>query len=140
MRSIIISFFLGVLLKVFTLSALAAPIDVYEFPTETDRDRYQKLVEELRCPKCQNQNLTDSNSQIAVDLRGEVARMVQEGKGDREIVDFMVARYGDFVLYRPPVQSNTYVLWLGPSVMFGLGVIVFLVIVLRRSKLDDDED
>ena len=132
------------LLYLSSVFAGAAAIDVYDFATNDDRLRYRGLVDELRCPKCQNQNLSDSNSQIAIDLRGEVARMVLEGKSNREVIDFMVQRYGDFVLYRPPVQSNTMVLWVGPSVMFGLGLLIFGAVVYGRSKqaadVDDDLD
>ena len=123
-----------------SFQAYGTAIDVHEFGSDEDRGRYRVLIDELRCPKCQNQNLSDSNSQIAIDLRDEVARMVQEGQTDDQIIDFMVTRYGDFVLYRPPVQSNTMVLWVGPSVMFGLGLLVFGIIIFRRSKAADDAD
>ncbi|MCH2219517.1 MAG: cytochrome c-type biogenesis protein CcmH [Dechloromonas sp.] len=73
--------------------------------------RLTKLSEELRCLVCQNQNIADSNAELAQDLRREIRGMIKEGKSDKEIIDFMVARYGDFVLYRPPVQGNTLLLW-----------------------------
>lgn len=78
-----------------------AAIDTYEFASEAERQRYRTLVEELRCPKCQNQNIADSNAPIAMDLRDEVYQMVEAGKTDAQIIDFLVARYGDFVLYNP---------------------------------------
>lgn len=111
-----------------------AAIGVYEFESESQRDRFQLLVHELRCPKCQNQTLSDSNSQIAIDLRDEVARMVKEDLSNSEVNEYMVNRYGDFVLYRPPVQTNTLVLWWGPVVMLGLGALIFVSIILRRRK------
>ena len=74
-----------------------AAIDTYEFKDEAERERFRVLTEELRCPKCQNQNIADSNAPIATDLRREIFRMLEEGKGDDEIVDYLVARYGDFV-------------------------------------------
>jgi len=118
-----------------------AAIGAYDFESEDQRLRYQFLVHELRCPKCQNQNLSDSNSQIAIDLRDEVARMVLEGKPDDEIKNYMVSRYGDFVLYRPPVQSNTVLLWWAPAIMLGTGMLIFFIIILRRrGQLDPHEN
>ncbi len=124
------------------MSASVFAIDVVEFDDAVERERYHRLTYELRCPKCQNQNLIDSNSQISQDLRREVARLINEGKNDEEIKTQMVALYGDFILYRPPVQSNTVVLWLGPVVMMALGLLVFGVILIKRMKteiLDDEE-
>ena len=112
----------------------ASPIDTYSFKSEVDKIRYQALVKELRCPKCQNQNLADSNSQIAVDLREQVYVMINEGKSDKEIVDYMVARYGDFVLYRPKVNEYTYMLWFGPAIFLLIGAVV-VVLILRRKAL-----
>lgn len=83
-----------------------AAIDTYEFASEAERQRYRTLVEELRCPKCQNQNIADSNAPIAMDLRDEVYQMVEAGKTDAQIIDFLVARYGDFVLYNPRDQPH----------------------------------
>ena len=114
-------------------------IDIYEFDTDSQRERYHRLVDELRCPKCQNQNLAGSNSQIAADLRRELYRLLQEGKTDREIKQFMVARYGDFVLYRPPLQTNTLLLWLLPVTLLLVGVVVVAMIVRhRRLRVEED--
>jgi len=111
----------------------ASPIDTYIFTDDVSKKRYQALVKELRCPKCQNQNLADSNSQIAVDLREQVYLMINEGKSDKEIVDYMVARYGDFVLYRPKVNELTYLLWFGPAIVLLLGVVVVVLVVRRKA-------
>lgn len=116
-------------------SAQASPVDTYEFRDEVTKIRFQALSKELRCPKCQNQNLADSNSPIAADLRKELYELLQQGKADSEVVSFMVDRYGEFVLYRPRVSSLTYVLWFGPIVLILLGVIVVIVIV-RRKPVD----
>lgn len=86
-------------------SANASPVDTFQFKDEATKVRFQVLSKELRCPKCQNQNLADSNSKIAVDLRKNLYNLLQEGKSDQEIIDFMVYRYGDFVLYRPDRKS-----------------------------------
>ncbi|QOL25866.1 cytochrome c-type biogenesis protein CcmH [Thalassotalea sp. LPB0316] len=120
-------------------SAQASPIDTYQFKNEVDKTRYQALVKELRCPKCQNQNLADSNSQIAVDLREQVYVMINEGKSDKEIVDYMVARYGDFVLYRPKVNEMTYILWFGPAVLLLIGAIVVVMIVRKKAPPQADK-
>ncbi|MBI2305933.1 MAG: cytochrome c-type biogenesis protein CcmH [Rhodocyclales bacterium] len=95
--------------------------------------RVQKLAEELRCLVCQNQNLADSHAELAIDLKNQVREMLQAGKSEKEVVDYMVQRYGDFVLYRPPVKMTTLLLWGGPFVLFagGLGV---LFINLRRRR------
>lgn len=114
---------------------LASPVETFEFNDEVTKVRFQALSKELRCPKCQNQNLADSNSPIAQDLRKELYQLLQQGKADSEIVDFMVNRYGEFVLYRPRVSAVTYVLWFGPAVLIVLAIIVVIVIV-RRKPLD----
>lgn len=105
------------LLAVLCLPALAGVVDTGEFSSEVLRLRYLDLTDELRCPKCQNQNLAGSNSAIAVDLRGEVRRLLEEGRSDTEIIDFLVARYGDFVRYRPPLKSTTWLLWGAPGLL-----------------------
>ncbi|MCC6076864.1 cytochrome c-type biogenesis protein [Pseudomonas sp. GCM10022188] len=116
-----------------SLGAQAA-IDTYEFNDEAARARYRTLTEELRCPKCQNQNIADSDAPIAMDLRREIHRMLGEGKSDEEIVDFLVARYGDFVRYNPPVNARTWLLWYGPWVLLATGLGVLTLIVLRRRR------
>ena len=105
-----------------------AVIETYEFKTADQQARFKTLVAELRCPKCQNQNLADSNSEIATDLRAEVYRLIDEGQSDEMIVDHLVARYGEFVRYRPAVDSRTIWLWGLPAIMLLIGLIVaFLV-------------
>ena len=122
------------LILVFVASTGQAGIDTYEFDTQEDRYRYNRFIDELRCPKCKNQNLAGSNAPIAQDLRRELYRLIQEDQSDDDIVEFMVARYGDFVLYRPPLQKNTYVLWYGPIAMLLLGIVILALIIYRRSK------
>lgn len=122
-----------------SLSALAA-IDTYEFADEATRERFHQLTYELRCPKCQNQNLQDSNSPIASDLRNEIYKMLQAGSNNAEIIDFMVARYGDFVLYRPPVNQMTYILWYGPAALVIMGVLVVLIITRKKKRAGQMQD
>jgi cytochrome c-type biogenesis protein CcmH len=96
---------------------------------------FSELAKELRCPKCQNQNLSDSNAMIAADLRRELYSQVKEGKTEQQIIDFMVDRYGEFVLYRPALNSRTAVLWYGPVVILALALFILaMVIINRRSK------
>tara|TARA_R110000744_G_scaffold22171_8_gene57070 strand:- start:525 stop:992 length:468 start_codon:yes stop_codon:yes gene_type:complete len=130
----------SLLLSFFWLSSTnASPVDTFQFNDETTELRFQILSKELRCPKCQNQNLADSNSKIAIDLRKNLYNLLQEGKTDQEIIDFMVYRYGDFVLYRPPLKEQTYILWFGPVIIL-FGFIMGVVFVLRkRSKVKANE-
>lgn len=114
-----------------------AAIDTYEFRDEAERERFRVLTEELRCPKCQNQNIADSNAPIATDLRREIYRMLKAGKSNDEIVDFLVARYGDFVRYKPPVNGRTLLLWYGPAGLLAGGLLVLGVIVLRRRRVEN---
>lgn len=97
--------------------------------------RYNELTLELRCLVCQNQNLADSDAPLAQDLRKEIYDMLQKGQSDDEIKTFLIDRYGDFVLYRPPMQGNTMVLWLMPAVLFLGGGLVIFIIVRKRSRL-----
>lgn len=122
----------------FSSLTMASPVDTYVFQDKVTEIRFNALNKELRCPKCQNQNLADSNSPIAADLRREVYELLQQGKADIEIVDFMVSRYGEFVLYRPRVSSLTYLLWYGPAGLLFVGVIV-VVIILRRKPVKKEQ-
>lgn len=109
-----------------------AAIDAYQFRDEAERARYSELTRELRCPKCQNQDIADSNAPIAADLRKEIYRMLGEGRSNQQIIDFMVDRYGEFVRYKPQLTSRTWLLWFGPAVLLIGGLVVIGVIVGRR--------
>ncbi|HHQ2526229.1 TPA: cytochrome c maturation protein CcmH [Pseudomonas aeruginosa] len=125
--------FLATALLALALCGVArAAIDTYEFASDAERERFRNLTRELRCPKCQNQDIADSNAPIAADLRKQIYGQLQQGKNDGEIVDYMVARYGDFVRYKPPVNERTWLLWFGPGALLLFGVLVIGVIVLRR--------
>ncbi len=102
--------------------------------------RLRALEEELRCLVCQNQTLADSNAPLAEDLRREVRELAVGGKSDAEIKQYLVARYGDFVLYRPPVKSTTWLLWFGPFVLLVAGGGIWWLITRRRSRKDADDD
>lgn len=110
-----------------------AAIDPYEFDNEPQHERYQHFIEEMRCPKCQNQNLAGSDAPIANDLRHELQRLLKEGKSDREITDYMVSRYGEFILYEPPFDKKTAALWLAPVAFLIIGIGVLIKIARRRA-------
>ncbi|MFT2097203.1 cytochrome c-type biogenesis protein CcmH [Marinomonas sp. 2405UD66-6] len=119
------------LVLAFSVSSMAD--EIMQFSSALNKTRYQSLIEELRCPKCQNQNLADSASGIAVDLREQVHQMIENRKTDQEIIEYMVARYGEFVLYRPQQSSATFLLWYGPFILLGLGLVAF-ALVLRANR------
>lgn len=114
-----------VTLGVLMTAPLPAAIDAFEFDNPQQEQRYRALISELRCPKCQNQNIADSNAPLAADLRQKVYGMLQQDQSDTEIINFMTARYGDFVTYRPPLKPLTWPLWFGPLagvVLVGIGL------------------
>lgn len=100
--------------------------------------RVQAIAAELRCLVCQNQTIADSNAELAQDLRRQVREMLLQGKSEREILDFMTARYGDFVLYRPPVNSSTALLWYGPAALMVGGLATLAWVLRRRARLAAD--
>jgi cytochrome c-type biogenesis protein CcmH len=122
------------------LSAPArAAIEAYQFESAQMEADYNKLIAELRCLVCQNQNLAGSDADLAHDLRRETYEMLNEGKSPQQVVDFMVERYGDFVLYRPQFKSTTYLLWLGPFLLL-VGVLVMLIRRLRAPSSRPEVD
>ncbi len=134
---------LVLLVALFIAAPAFAAVNLYQFDDPAQETRYKKLIAELRCLVCQNQNLADSDAELAQDLRGKTYNMIRDGKTDAEIIDYMVQRYGDFVLYRPPLRTSTALLWLGPFIIFGVGVAVLINVIRRRRKMaavnvDDD--
>jgi len=126
---------LSIVLLTLGLATVAhAAIDTYQFKSESERLRFRELTQELRCPKCQNQDIADSNAPIAADLRREIFRMLGEGKDNQQIIDFMVDRYGEFVRYKPALTSRTALLWFGPGGLLLAGFVVIGVIVRRRRR------
>ncbi|TXS90938.1 cytochrome c-type biogenesis protein CcmH [Parahaliea aestuarii] len=125
-----------VLLWCWAVAALAV-IETYEFSSPELEARYHALSQELRCPKCQNQNIADSNAPIAQDLRKQLYQQLESGASDEEILDYMVARYGEFVRYRPEMAGPTLILWLAPVLLLAAGVVVALL-VLRSRRGDRD--
>lgn len=117
------------------LNLAQAAIEELDFASAQDRARYEKLVEELRCPKCTSGNLAGSDAPIAADLRAEIYKQIEAGRTDEEIQSFMTARYGDFILYRPPLKPGTVLLWFGPL----LFLLVGLFIVRRMVRANNSE-
>lgn len=115
-------------------SVVLAGINAYEFSSPGEEARFRQLIQELRCPKCQNQNIADSDAPLAKDLKDIIYDKVRAGESDAQILAYMQKRYGDFILYRPPVKPSTWLLWFGPGVLL-LGGIIGLLIYIRRRDL-----
>lgn len=110
----------------------SASVDLYEFDNLEQELRYRALAEELRCLVCQNQNIADSDAGLARDLKDQVVELIKSGRSDAEIKDYLVQRYGDFVLYDPPFKAQTLLLWLGPLVFIVFAIAI--VIIINRQK------
>ena len=110
-------------------SVAFSAIDALNFSSPQQESDYHQLTQSLRCPQCQNNNIADSNATIAVDMRGKVFELLQEGKSKNDVVEYMVARYGNFVTYDPPMTASTLVLWIAPLLLVLLG----LIFLLRRK-------
>jgi cytochrome c-type biogenesis protein CcmH len=128
-----------VLWLVLSRAALAIDTEV-AFEDPVLNERYRALIREIRCPKCLNESIAESHAPVAADLRREVRRLIGEGASDDEVKTFLSSRYGEFVLYRPPVSSTTWALWAGPFVFLGVGGVVFWRIVVARRRQPIDED
>lgn len=113
-----------------------AAIDHYAFEDDSLRQRYLQLVKELRCPKCQNQNIADSNAPISNDLRQQVYLQLKQGKSDSEITRYMVKRYGQFIVYRPPISAETLILWLAPLAFVVIGLACVIAMARRSGRVE----
>lgn len=120
---------LGILLS----WSAAAAIDTYQFKTVEQEQQYRELTEQLRCPKCQNNSIADSNAIIAADMRNKVYELMMQGQSKQQVVDYMVARYGNFVTYEPPVTPATLILWVGPLLFVLIGGAVVIMRTRRRQ-------
>ncbi|HST27362.1 MAG TPA: cytochrome c-type biogenesis protein [Rudaea sp.] len=136
-----------VLIVVVLLAGLHAAfaIDPLPFKDRAEEVRFQKLTRQLRCLVCQNQDLADSDADLAKDLRRQVFQMMQEGKTDDQIKQYLVSRYNDFVLYDPPLHAGTWLLWFGPFAFLALGAAVVVTILRKRTRqplaaVDSEED
>jgi cytochrome c-type biogenesis protein CcmH len=132
---------LPVLFGLLLVTTLALAIDTeHAFEDPALQARYEHIIAEVRCLKCQNQSIKDSNAFLAADLRREIRRMLEEGMSDAEIYDFLVERYGEFALYRPRASGKTLFLWLAPALLLVAGAIVLVRILRRRMALPVDDD
>ncbi|MDY6991281.1 MAG: cytochrome c-type biogenesis protein [Pseudomonadota bacterium] len=123
------------ILILFTSSvSFAVDNNPTEFVNAQQAMRYQVLTEKLRCVVCQNQSVADSNAELAQDIRELVRQKILQGQTDAEITDFLVERYGDFVLYEPPLKPKTYLLWLGPAVLFFSALLTLIYFLFRHAK------
>jgi cytochrome c-type biogenesis protein CcmH len=138
MNKILSSLVFAIALSV-VVGAIAAPIETFKFDSPDTEKVFHKLSEELRCLVCQNQNIAESNADLAKDLRLEMYNMLMDGKTEDEIVDFMVQRYGDYVLYRPPFKPMTWLLWFGPLIVFLIGLI-FVIRFMRSQMSESSQD
>lgn len=126
---------------VLLLSGSAWAIDTGRaFEDDETQARYERIISEVRCVQCQNQTIKDSNVQIASDLRREIRRLLAEGKSDGEVFDFLVARYGEFVLYRPPMSGVSILLWIAPGLFLVIGGLVAVRVVRKRMSMPIDID
>ncbi|MDP0562765.1 MAG: cytochrome c-type biogenesis protein CcmH [Candidatus Endonucleobacter sp. (ex Gigantidas childressi)] len=132
----IIRKYLFILVAMQVLSSAFAAFHDYQFPSVEQEQRFFKLINEIRCPTCQNQTIADSDAVIAHDLRREIHQLLIDGADDQKVIDFMLKRYGDFVLYRPQLNSKTAALWFGPFILLLLGFLAILIIVNKHKSID----
>ena len=125
---------LALLLGVYATALSAQAIEPLPFKDHAQELRFQHLTAELRCPMCQNETLADSNAPIARDLRHQVFALMQQGKSDAEIKQYLVDRYSDYVLYDPPVNAATWLLWFGPLLILLIGTVVVVVTIRKRAR------
>lgn len=132
----------GILLVLILSSASVAgqSRDIYQFDSREQEQRFQTLTSELRCPKCQNQNIADSNAPISKDMREAVHRMMSDGASDEEITNALVSRFGEFVRYKPEVDGRTIMLWATPALVVFIGIIIVALTVRRSSRANTDAD
>ena len=129
----------SLLITLIWLCSITAPLSAatlaeYEFDDPAKTQNFRAIIEEMRCLVCQNESLAGSNAELAVDLRNEIYDMMQAGKTKDDIIRFMVDRYGDFVLYDPPMKPSTYPLWFGPLFLFLIGALLLLRTLNRKKQ------
>lgn len=108
---------------------------LYPFDDPKQAAQFQHLIHDVRCLVCQNQDLADSHAELAKDLRGEIYQLVRDGNSDHEITEYLTARYGDFILFNPPLKMITMLLWFGPLLFLGLGLVVFWNTCIKRKSM-----
>jgi cytochrome c-type biogenesis protein CcmH len=140
LKSRVLSIFLLSLLVVLPWrTPQATTLADFTFETDQQEQDFRALIEELRCLVCQNESLAGSQAELAQDLRREVYDLLRSGKDKQQVIEFLVARYGDFVLYKPPVKPSTYPLWFGPFLLFGIALLVFFRVLRGRQQSTEAE-
>src|SRR5690606_40477697 len=131
-----------VLLAAFLGNAVLAVDAEPDIDDPVLQQRYEAIIREVRCLVCQNQTIADSTAPLAADLRREIRERIVAGASDQEIIDFLVARYGDFVLYRPPLKPTTWALWGAPFLLLAIGAVVFIRVLRARAaeQLEEEEE
>jgi cytochrome c-type biogenesis protein CcmH len=117
----------------------AVTLESFTFPSKAEEQHFKELIGQLRCLVCQNETLADSDADLAHDLRAEVYEMMKSGKNDQEVIDFLVNRYGDFVLYKPPLKPSTYLIWYGPFVLLAIAALLLVRAVGRQRQIEEPE-
>jgi len=130
-------FVLGISMLIL-IPVFAVQIEFHQFENKQQEELYLQLIAELRCVKCQNQNLAESNAELATDMREKTYEMITQGKSRKDVINYMTARYGDFVLYKPPFKSKTWLLWIGPPILLILSL-WFLLRLIRNQKKEKTE-
>lgn len=138
MSRVIKSLALGALLLIGSGSLSAYTLEEFQFDSPEQQTEFRELIAKLRCLVCQNESLAGSQAELAQDLRNEVYRMMRAGQSQDEILDFLVERYGDFVLYDPPLKPSTYLLWFGPFVLIGIAGFVVVRTILAKKRAADE--
>lgn len=128
-----------ILFSLFIAVVSNASIEIQQFDTPQQEDTYRSLIQELRCPQCQNNNIADSNATIAKDMRAKTLELLKQGKSKEDVVDYMVARYGNFVTYNPPLTPATVLLWLMPLLLLGVGLGVMFKRKQRKQAVDSEQ-
>ena len=127
------------LLTCWSTPLVATTLAEYHFDTPEQKEEFRRLSEQLRCMVCQNESLAGSDAELAQDLRREVYNMMKSGQTEEQIIDFMVSRYGDFVLYEPPFKPSTYPLWIGPFILFAIGCLLLIRTLSKKKRSHEVE-
>jgi len=138
-RNLLVSMLLLLLVVAASPLPAAVTLESFTFPTKVEEQHFKDVIGQLRCLVCQNETLADSDADLAHDLRAEVYEMMKSGKSDKEVIDFLVNRYGDFVLYNPPVKPSTYLIWYGPFVLLAIAALLLIRAVGRQRQVREPE-
>jgi cytochrome c-type biogenesis protein CcmH len=138
-RKLLVSMLLFLLVMAAPPLPAAVTLESFTFPSKAEEQHFKDVIGQLRCLVCQNETLADSDADLAHDLRAEVYEMMKSGKSDKEVIDFLVNRYGDFVLYNPPVKPSTYLIWYGPFVLLAIAALLLIRAVGRQRQVQDPE-